>query len=80
MENNNRRNFLKAGAILGSSLFLSPRSGFATATEKYEKTNYTPNNKTRILGTGKHRIEVAYGMGLGCMGMSWNRSFVPGRK
>ncbi|MGC4051420.1 MAG: aldo/keto reductase [Paludibaculum sp.] len=38
-----------------------------------------PNRKTRALGSGKNRIDVSYGIGLGCMGMSWNRSFVPDR-
>ncbi|AIM37077.1 hypothetical protein KO02_10505 [Sphingobacterium sp. ML3W] len=33
----------------------------------------------RTLGAGEHRIEVS-AMGLGCMGMSYHRSFVPDRK
>ncbi len=37
MENNNRRNFLKAGVVLSSSLLLSPVPGFAEATEKDKK-------------------------------------------
>jgi aryl-alcohol dehydrogenase-like predicted oxidoreductase len=76
MENNNRRNFLKGGAVLSSSLLLSPATVLASVTEKYNASN----SKSRTLGTGKHSIEVAYGLGLGCMGMSWNRSFVPDRK
>ena len=80
MENNNRRHFLKAGAFLGSSLLLSSTSGFAKATEKVSKQNSGPSAKSRTLGTGKHSIEVAKGLGLGCMGMSWNRSFIPDKK
>jgi aryl-alcohol dehydrogenase-like predicted oxidoreductase len=80
MENNNRRNFLKASAVLSSSLLLSPASGFAKAVEKEQTKSNAAKSKSRILGTGKHSIEVAYGLGLGCMGMSWNRSFVPDRK
>ncbi|GAB2817340.1 aldo/keto reductase [Ferruginibacter profundus] len=80
MENHNRRNFLKSGAVLSSALLLSPAASFATANEKDNTKNNTPGTKSRTLGSGKHSIEVAYGMGLGCMGMSWNRSFIPGRK
>ena len=80
MNNNHRRNFLKASAALGSSLLLAPAAGFAAATEPNKKNQPGMAGNTRTLGTGAHRIEVAHGMGLGCMGMSWNRSFVPDRK
>ncbi len=80
MKNNQRRNFLKAGAMLGSSLILSPAAGFANETTTSNIGSKETNGKSRTLGTGKHAIEVAHGLGLGCMGMSWNRSFIPGRK
>jgi aryl-alcohol dehydrogenase-like predicted oxidoreductase len=80
MENNNRRKFLKAGAVLSSSLLLSPASVLAQVTGNDKKKDNAANNKSRTLGKGKHSIEVAYGLGLGCMGMSWNRSFIPDKK
>jgi aryl-alcohol dehydrogenase-like predicted oxidoreductase len=84
MKNNSRRDFLKAGAILGGSLLAAPLFGFSKTSIKKDKTNAgvkSPSSgKERILGTGNHSIKVAYGMGLGCMGMSWNRSFVPDKK
>ena len=80
MGNNNRRNFLKAGAVVSSSLLLSPASVLAENTGNINKTDNSSNKKSRTLGTGKHCIEVAHGLGLGCMGMSWNRSFVPDKK
>jgi len=39
-----------------------------------------PKDRYRTLGSGKHSIKVSYGMGLGCMGMSFNRSFIPDKK
>jgi len=80
MENNKRRNFLKAGAIISGSLLFAKASGFAQTNYNGAKKNTVPDVKRRTLGKGKHSIEVAYGLGLGCMGMSWNRSFVPDRK
>jgi len=79
MGSNNRRDFLKVGAALSGSLLLSQASGFSktSSTGKSEKKNV--NIKQRTLGKGRQRIEVS-SVGLGCMGMSWNRSFVPDKK
>lgn len=78
-----RRNFIKKGAIATSTLFAS--SSFALAEnplstiENLKELTKEKMNITRILGTGNHRLEVST-LGLGCMGMSWNRSFVPDKK
>ena len=84
MENNNRRNFLKTGAVLSGSLLAAPLVSFSEIFTKSSDANAGQDAgvvaKERILGSGKHSIKVANGMGLGCMGMSWNRSFIPDKK
>lgn len=79
MEANNRRSFLKAGSLLGASLLAAPLVSIASDKEKnlYSKP---AKAKERILGTGKHSLKVNHGLGLGCMGMSWHRTFIPDRK
>jgi len=48
------------------------------ASPKTTHQNHS-GTKARTLGSGKNWIEVSYGIGLGCMGMRFNRSFVPER-
>jgi aryl-alcohol dehydrogenase-like predicted oxidoreductase len=78
---NNRRNFIKAGAILSAAM-IAPSSSFGTNSKN---PNSYPDAekikmKQRVLGSGKHRIQVNHGMGIGCMGMSWHRTFIPDRQ
>ena len=63
----NRREFLAASAALGSGLLF----GGARSPSKADAQ--------RILGQGKAALKVSP-LGLGCMGMSYHRSFVPEKK
>ncbi|MCD2422175.1 aldo/keto reductase [Niabella pedocola] len=82
---NNRRSFLKSGAVLGGALLFSPANSGARPLERSNLNNNNNNNnnnnekKTRVLGKGSQALKVSI-LGLGCMGMSYHRSFVPDKK
>lgn len=77
MPTGDRRSFLKAGAALGTSLAAAPVLGAPPAATAGGGTPGALGHRT--LGTGKHSLRVS-SLGLGCMGMSYHRGFIPDSK
>jgi len=80
MQSQSRRRFLSSSTLFGASVLGTAALNFHPSIAQGATASRGPKNKTRTLGSGDHRIEVNYGMGLGCMGMSWHRTFIPDRK
>lgn len=83
MQHQNRRNFLKSGSVLSASVMASSMLSLlpkeAKASSQNDETHNYLKTKERILGSGKNSLRINHGLGLGCMGMSFNRSFIPDR-
>lgn len=75
-----RRDFIKAGTALGAAFITAPSLTSAHSDVDVPHSSVksgTPGMRT--LGAGKNTMEVSP-VGLGCMGMSYHRSFIPERK
>lgn len=77
MKNQQRRDFIKTGSLLSGAIL----SSAFTSNDKKMNLNSSSmkTSEKRRLGSGNNSIEVS-AIGLGCMGMSFHRSFIPERK
>lgn len=74
----NRREFLKAGSVLGGALLTSTGMASTLSNDRISDSNMKTTSiaKQRTLGSGEYSLTVS-SLGLGCMGMSYHRSFIP---
>ncbi|HEY0655461.1 MAG TPA: aldo/keto reductase [Chryseosolibacter sp.] len=74
-----RRGFLKAGATISAALLAAPSLAGSATESSIQRQSPAPATKERTLGSGKWAMKVST-LGLGCMGMSYHRSFIPEKK
>lgn len=78
MQNNDRRLFLKSTLALGGAWLLGSNGANATLGKANVGDHAVASANKRVLGSDKQAVEVSP-LGLGCMGMSYHRSFIPDR-
>ena len=78
---NGRRVFLKTGVAISTACLAAPTFAGSTSTAKGKDVDSFPKaaTKERTLGSGNWAMKVST-FGLGCMGMSYHRSFIPEKK
>jgi aryl-alcohol dehydrogenase-like predicted oxidoreductase len=77
-----RRGFLKAGATMSAAFLAAPAfasSAKGDGNKEHSGSMSKTSLKERTLGSGKSAMKVS-SLGLGCMGMSYHRSFIPEKK
>lgn len=78
----NRRTFLKNSALLSAAILAGPSvlaEAAPASKAKPAKEGHMIIKKQRTLGSGRYALTVS-ALGLGCMGMNYNRSVSPDRK
>lgn len=78
--NFNRRDFLKAGAVMTGGILLNSTVKADVPPYAYRQFSAFPGvDGSRTLGRGKASLKVS-GLGFGCMGLNYNRSQHPEKK